>query len=168
MLTVPCWKDALGLPCGILEEAPPPQWPLSTLIIRADGSIQRALKEFALISWSPCYLIFLLLIPDSLKAIYLRAYQDPYFVILLKTVRGTQTVLEGAGRRVDSWNSFTSFSKYQFLTGDEAQTHSNLKKSCGLKIKEQRRGVGERPGHKDRKEPSRGVCVLRWRNLQSA
>lgn len=74
-------------------------------------------------------MIFLLLIPDSLKAIYLRAYQGPRFLMSLKIVR-TQTVGEGAGRRVDFDYFFFKNSRVLLQMKPKHQTHSaNLKRT---------------------------------------
>lgn len=45
---------------------------------------------------------FFLLISDSLKAIYLRAYQGPLFLDAFEDCRRTQAARKGAGRGVYS------------------------------------------------------------------
>lgn len=106
----PFLKDALGLVCVLEAASHHPHLPPVPSSAEMMETFSRALKEFTVISpKSLLFDFFFLLISNSLKAIYLRAYQGPHFLMPLKTVRRTRAVGLGGRRRGRSEDSFIFF-----------------------------------------------------------
>ena len=127
---VPFWKTPWAHATHILRGAVTTHYCLG--IIRADGGIQKDFEGvYSDLPWALA-LWFFLLISDSLKAIYLRAYQGPSFPDAFEDCQKDVGSGKGAGRRVHSKDSFISFSKPQFPTRDENPNwHRKLEKKSG-------------------------------------